>query len=102
MVDAPVTPLARWEVAAPQSPRVTLRQQLDQRAEALRAALLTLDIAPLEEAGALLIGALREGHKILVAGNGGSAAEAQHFAGELVGRFRRERAAYAAVALTAD
>jgi D-sedoheptulose 7-phosphate isomerase len=45
---------------------------------------------------------LQTGHKLLIAGNGGSAAEAQHFAAEFVGRFQRERAAYAAIALTAD
>ncbi len=45
---------------------------------------------------------LRAGSKILVFGNGGSAADAQHFAGELVGRFRRDRAGLAAVALGTD
>jgi D-sedoheptulose 7-phosphate isomerase len=49
-----------------------------------------------------LIGALQDGRHVLVAGNGGSAAEAQHFVAELVGRFRRERRPYAVVALTAD
>ena len=56
----------------------------------------------LEAAAALLIQTFERGGKVLIAGNGGSAAEAQHFAGELVGRFRRERAPYAALALTAD
>ena len=46
--------------------------------------------------------ALDRGKKILVAGNGGSAADAQHFAAELVGRFMRERRALAAIALTTD
>ena len=46
--------------------------------------------------------ALRAGHKLLVFGNGGSAADAQHVAAELVGRFQRERAAMAAIALTVD
>jgi D-sedoheptulose 7-phosphate isomerase len=49
-----------------------------------------------------LIHALQEGRQALVAGNGGSAAEAQHLVAELVGRFRRERRPYAVVALTAD
>lgn len=53
-------------------------------------------------AAAALIGALTAGNKILVAGNGGSAADAQHFAAELVGRYKRERSAYAAIALTTD
>jgi D-sedoheptulose 7-phosphate isomerase len=46
--------------------------------------------------------ALRAGHKVLVCGNGGSAAEAQHFAAELSGRFQREREAWAAISLTMD
>jgi D-sedoheptulose 7-phosphate isomerase len=49
-----------------------------------------------------LLATLRAGGKVLVVGNGGSAAEAQHFAAELVGRFQRERHPYAAIALTAD
>lgn len=49
-----------------------------------------------------LIAALHGGRQVLVAGNGGSAAETQHFVAELVGRFRRERRPYAVVALTAD
>lgn len=53
-------------------------------------------------AAAAITAALRQGGKVLVFGNGGSAADAQHAAAELVGRFRRERRGYAAVALTAD
>ena len=45
---------------------------------------------------------LRAGGKILTFGNGGSAADAQHLAGELVGRFLRDRAALSAIALTTD
>lgn len=45
---------------------------------------------------------LKEGHKILIFGNGGSAAEAQHFAAELVNKFIKERAALRAIALTTD
>jgi D-sedoheptulose 7-phosphate isomerase len=47
-------------------------------------------------------GALRAGGKILACGNGGSAADAQHFCAELVNRFERERPPLAAVALTTD
>ncbi len=54
------------------------------------------------EAAAAIRGALAAGGKLLVFGNGGSAADAQHMAAELVGRFARDRAALAAVALTAD
>lgn len=63
---------------------------------------LCLEAACLDEAADLIIDALQSGGRVLAAGNGGSAAEAQHLAAELVGRFLRERSAYAAVALTAD
>jgi D-sedoheptulose 7-phosphate isomerase len=46
--------------------------------------------------------AVKDGRKLLVFGNGGSAADAQHMSAELVGRFQRERAAIAAIALTTD
>jgi len=48
------------------------------------------------------IAALRGGGKILLAGNGGSAADAQHIAAELVGRYLKDRPALAAIALTTD
>ncbi|HYX50940.1 MAG TPA: SIS domain-containing protein, partial [Ktedonobacteraceae bacterium] len=59
-------------------------------------------VAILAEVTARLIETLRSGHKVLIAGNGGSAAEAQHFAAELVGRFKRERSPYAVLSLTTD
>ncbi len=46
--------------------------------------------------------AFQEGHKLLIMGNGGSAADAQHMAGEFVGRFKRERRPLPAIALTTD
>ena len=55
-----------------------------------------------EPAVALLVGALKGGNKILLIGNGGSAAEAQHMAAELTIRFETDRQALAAIALTAD
>lgn len=61
--------------------------------------LLGQDIARFAE---LVVETLQSGHKVLVMGNGGSAADAQHFAAELVGRFLRERRALPAVALTTD
>jgi D-sedoheptulose 7-phosphate isomerase len=63
------------------------------------AARLTPDIAA---AAGLLVNAYRKGRKVLIFGNGGSAADAQHFAAELVGRFERDRPALAALALTAN
>ena len=50
----------------------------------------------------LLVEALRAGRKVLACGNGGSAADAQHFVAELVGRFVRERRAWPAIALSTD
>ncbi len=49
-----------------------------------------------------LIAALRSGNKLLIIGNGGSAADAQHIAAEIVGRYKQDRPAYAAIALTTD
>jgi phosphoheptose isomerase len=53
-------------------------------------------------AAAAITASLRQDGKVLVFGNGGSAADAQHMAAELVGRFARERRGYAAIALTTD
>jgi len=57
---------------------------------------------PIVRAGTLMAEALQRGGKILACGNGGSAADSQHFAAELLNRFERERAPLAAVALTTD
>ena len=57
---------------------------------------------PVARAGRLLADILRGGGKVLACGNGGSAADAQHFAAELMNRFELERAPLAAVALTTD
>ena len=53
-------------------------------------------------AAAIVTKALADGHKVMLAGNGGSAADAQHLAGELVARFRFDRAALPGLALTTD
>ena len=57
---------------------------------------------PLVRASQIFVDTLRGGGKILSCGNGGSAADAQHFAAELVNRFERERPPLAAVSLTTD
>lgn len=59
-------------------------------------------LVPVIEAAAAMRQAIADGHKILAFGNGGSAADAQHFAAELVGRFQRDRRGFAALALTTD
>jgi D-sedoheptulose 7-phosphate isomerase len=70
-----------------------------QQAIALVAERLSPTIA---EAAQAIAAALAAGNKVLVMGNGGSAADAQHLAAELVGRFLRERRALPAIALTTD
>ena len=57
---------------------------------------------PIARAIALMSDSLQAGGKILACGNGGSAADAQHFAAELVNRFERERPSLAGLALTTD
>ena len=57
---------------------------------------------PVAKAGAMLAASLKAGGKALACGNGGSAADAQHFAAELINRFERERAPLAGIALTTD
>src|SRR6201996_8782748 len=56
----------------------------------------------IEAACEMIITTLKSGHKVLVAGNGGSAADAQHIAAELSGRFVKERKALPGIALTTD
>lgn len=70
---------------------ITLRQQSLNLAE------------PLVRAAELIVASLKQGGKLLICGNGGSAADAQHYATELVARlYKRERPAMAAIALTTD
>ncbi len=57
---------------------------------------------PIADAVQILMDCITGGGKVLVCGNGGSAADAQHFAAEFVGRFERERPELAAIALTTD
>lgn len=56
----------------------------------------------IQKAADLCISALREGHKIIFCGNGGSAAQAQHLTAELVGRYKIDRPAMNAISLTVD
>jgi D-sedoheptulose 7-phosphate isomerase len=65
----------------------------------------TQDAALLACAGNIasaIVTALVAGNKLLIIGNGGSAGDAQHIAAEIVGRYKRERPAYPAIALTTD
>ena len=61
------------------------------------------ELAPkIAEAASLIINAYNQGRKLLLCGNGGSAADSQHIAAELVGRFKKERRGLPAIALTTD
>lgn len=82
----------------------TVRDALAARRRSLTSALeeMAARTDTLADVAARLVETLRAGRKVLVAGNGGSAAEAQHFAAELVGRFKRERSPFPVMALTTD
>ena len=67
---------------------------------AAKKALLDGQLANIDAAARLISGAIAKGGKLIIFGNGGSAADSQHIAAELVGRFQRERKALPAIALT--
>jgi D-sedoheptulose 7-phosphate isomerase len=98
----------KWKRTEPQPGKTKMVEEgdamfttiLHQHMECLRT--LENEAAAIEQIGALLSAAIAKGRKILICGNGGSAADAQHFAAELVGRFERERCAWPAIALTTD
>jgi phosphoheptose isomerase len=78
-----------------------VQQTLD-AAVALHQRVRAADLEPVVRAAGEIAAAIGSGRKVLAFGNGGSAADAQHFAAELVGRFLRERRGMAAIALTSD
>ncbi|NNM66158.1 MAG: phosphoheptose isomerase [Burkholderiales bacterium] len=78
-----------------------IQQQFHESAE-LKQQAAALMAGPVAQAVACIANAVSNGGKVLVCGNGGSAADSQHFAAELVGRFERERMELAAIALTTD
>ena len=59
-------------------------------------------LATARKIAAVITAALRSGNKLLIIGNGGSAADAQHIAAEIIGRYKQDRPAWAAMALTTD
>src|SRR3989338_3894810 len=69
---------------------------------AAKKALLDGQLANIDAAARLISGAIAKGGKLIIFGNGGSAADSQHIAAELVGRFQRERKALPAIALTTN
>ncbi len=71
--------------------------------EHIEVAQKTKALLPLvEEAANICIESLKNGGKVILCGNGGSAADAQHIAAELSGRFKKERRALAGIAITTD
>lgn len=64
--------------------------------------LLDSKISEIEQSGQLICEALTSGRKVLLCGNGGSAADAQHIAAELVGCYEKQRRSWPAIALTTD
>ncbi|HEY4373273.1 MAG TPA: phosphoheptose isomerase [Burkholderiales bacterium] len=78
-----------------------IREHFIASAETKRRAMEVL-AEPIAAGVEAMVGALMNNGKILACGNGGSAADAQHFAAELVGRFERERPGLAGIALTTD
>ena len=77
-----------------------INDYIDRHQSAVRALAQCAD--DVEHVASMCVSALRAGNKILICGNGGSAADAQHMAAELVGRFVSDRRALPAVALTTD
>jgi len=65
-------------------------------------ALIGTTLIDIQRSGELICDALISGHKLLICGNGGSAADAQHIAAELVGRYEKNRRSFPAIALTTD
>jgi D-sedoheptulose 7-phosphate isomerase len=78
-----------------------LRQHFEEGIELRRRMAQTMP-AEIVRAGEALAAAIKAGRKALACGNGGSAADSQHFAAEMVGRFERERPGMPAIALTTD
>ena len=78
-----------------------LTNSLQEHLETVRQ-LLESSLAAIEQSGQLICDALAAGNKILVCGNGGSAADAQHIAAELIGYYESQRRSWPAIALTTD
>lgn len=81
--------------------RTRIERHFKRHAEVMEAVATVLTPA-ISDSVTAIVAALNTGSKVLILGNGGSAADAQHFAAEFVGRFLRERRALPAIALTTD
>ena len=81
--------------------KTTIQKEFDSHLETIQTVQTSM-VDLLESAGKLVVETLQNNNKILIFGNGGSAADAQHFAAELTGRYKTERRALPAIALTTD
>jgi len=79
----------------------TIKKEFSSHLETIHTVIDTME-NDIEKASILIIDALKNGNKILLCGNGGSAADAQHIAAELTGRYKTERRGLAGIALTTD
>ncbi|WP_277935187.1 D-sedoheptulose-7-phosphate isomerase [Parablautia muri] len=79
-----------------------IKDNISQKEDLLKKLEIDGYMSVLEDAGTAMIETLKGGNKIMIAGNGGSAADAQHFAGEILGRFELERAPLPAISLCVD
>ena len=77
-------------------------EQIFSESIAVKQETLKKNLPQIVDAAGIIIKALENQHKILLCGNGGSAADSQHIAAEFVGRFQKERKAWPAIALTTD
>lgn len=82
--------------------RTQLDQAIKQGAKTLEGSCSPQNLDVLEQLAAKIIQAFKQGNKVLLCGNGGSASQAQHIAAEFVGRFKRERKGLPSVSLTTD
>ncbi len=81
---------------------MTIRDLISQSIEVKQHLLEDAYVSVIDQIGDTIVSALKNGHQVLVAGNGGSAADAQHFAAEMVGKFVIERKGLPFIALTTN
>ena len=86
---------------APKLAASLLRDSLQEHLETIQS-LLRSTLNEIEQSGQMICDALLAGKKVLLCGNGGSAADAQHIAAELVGCYEKQRRSWPAIALTTD
>ena len=77
-----------------------IRKSIDETIELLQKSVILEN--EIEQSTKLMIKCITSGHKIIIFGNGGSAADSQHIAAELIGRFKIERNSFPAISLTTD